>query len=94
MKSINLNPLLKDAYEFTILRHQKPHLKSVSRYPTDVLNQILKDKVDLVFVFNPLGLNDYDVARVYGIANQVSNEKTRMISVMPFKDEPKNTKLD
>ncbi|MHA1243238.1 MAG: hypothetical protein ACTSP7_01575 [Candidatus Heimdallarchaeota archaeon] len=89
--SINLNPLLKDAYEFTILRHQKPNLKSVSRYPTDVLNQIMREKVDMIFAFNPLGLKDHDVAQVYGIANQVSNDKTRMISVMPFRDEPKNT---
>lgn len=89
--SINLNPLLKDAYEFTILRHQKTNLKSVSHYPSDILNQIMKDKVDLIFAFNPLGLKDYDEARIYGIANQVSNEKTNMISVMPYRDEPKNT---
>ncbi|MHA1125824.1 MAG: hypothetical protein ACTSO7_08565 [Candidatus Heimdallarchaeota archaeon] len=89
--SINLNPLLKDAYEFTILRHQKSNLKSVSRYPSDVLNQIMKDKVDMIFAFNPLGLKDHDVARMYGIANQVSNEKTKMLSVVSFKDEPKNT---
>jgi len=89
--SINLNPLLKDAYEYTILRHQKSNISSTSRYPSDILNQVMKEKVDMIFSFNPLGLKDYDEARVFGIANQVSNEKTKMISVVPFRDEPKNT---
>ena len=51
----------------------------------------MKEKADLIFIFNPLGLQEFDTARIYGIANQVAAKKTKMISVMPFKDEPKNT---
>jgi hypothetical protein len=91
--SINLNPLLKDPYEYTIMRNQKPLLKSISRYPSEILNQIMKDKVDLIFASNPLGVMEFNVERIYSIINQVSNEKTKMISDMPFKDEPQNTLL-
>ena len=89
--SIQLISALKDAFEFTISRHNRRNLAFAKSYPSEITNKLMKEKVDGIFMFNPLGLACSDLDQFLGIANQIAKEGTKLLLMIPFKDEPTNT---
>ncbi|NHJ39735.1 MAG: hypothetical protein FK731_06850 [Asgard group archaeon] len=91
--SIQMNTALREAYNYTIQRNDIRNLKVDSNYPSEMLNSLMKDKVDYIFVFNPLGLPFPDLKRYMMIANQVAKKETKIIIQIPLTNQPKNTLL-
>lgn len=89
--SLQLNHALKDAFEYTILRFNKRNLEFSKNYPTEMINKLMREKVDVIYMFNPLGIAIAEMEQFLGIANQISKEGTKLLIMVPFKDEPKNT---
>ncbi|MBK5114408.1 MAG: hypothetical protein KGD59_15235 [Candidatus Heimdallarchaeota archaeon] len=89
--SLQLNTALKEPFEYTIKRYEKGNLESSIIYPSEMLNNLIKEKVDLIFGFNPLGISTPNLDRVLNIASQVSKDGTKLLLYVPYKDEPRNT---
>lgn len=89
--SLQLNTALKEPYEYTIKSYEKRNLECSIMYPSEMLNNIIKDKVDLIFGFNPLGFSMPNLERVLNIASQVSKDGTKLLLYVPYTDEPRNT---
>ena len=89
--SLQLNPLLEKAYEYTIKRFKKENIESSSKYPDTMLTQIQKEKVDLIFLFNPLGISNPSFSKVLNIINQIAKKDTQMVIWVPYLNQPLNT---
>jgi len=89
--SFQLNTALKEPFEYTIQRYKQDNLECSINYPSEMLNNLIKEKVDLIFGFNPLGLSIPELDRVLNISSQVSKNKTILLLYVPYTDEPRNT---
>ncbi|MFW9922523.1 MAG: hypothetical protein ACFFDW_04445 [Candidatus Thorarchaeota archaeon] len=88
--SFNLINSLKDACEYTLARYNKSNVIFSKNYPSEMLNNVMKEKVDRIFMFNPLGLELKEFEKYLNIAQQISCEGTKLIITIPFLDQPKN----
>ncbi len=92
--SIQLDTSLREAYEYTIQRYSNnSNLFSDSKYPSELINKLVSEKVDLIFVFNPFGFHMNNIERYLTLAAQVAKSKTKLIMYVPFINQPKDTIL-
>jgi len=91
--SIQLNSALWEAYEYTIQRYACSNLTSKSKYPSELVNQLMNEKVDLIYLFNPFGFNMNDLDRYLTLASQTAKKGTRLLLYVPFVNQPNNTLL-
>jgi hypothetical protein len=91
--SIQLNSALREAYEYTVKRYESSNLEVSSSYPSEMINNLMKEKVDFIYAFNPLGLPYPNLERYLTIANQVATKGTKLLLQVPFTNQPKHTLL-
>ncbi len=89
--SLQLNPAFRDAYAYTINKFQKKNIKFAIDYPSEMINQLMKDKVDLICMFNPLGIEVREISRFLDISKQISKEGTKLLIQNPLIDDPKHS---
>ncbi len=89
--SMQLNSSLKEAYEYTIQRNNKQNLETSTNYPSEMSRNLIKEKVDFIFSFNPLGFEYPQLDRILNIASQVAHDGTKLLIYVPYHDQPKNT---
>lgn len=91
--SIQSSAALREAYNYTFQRYDTRNLKVSSSYPSEMLNDLMKEKVDYIYVFNPLGLPYPELKRYLMIASQVANKGAKILIQVPFTNQPKNVLL-
>ncbi|MHA1743168.1 MAG: class I SAM-dependent methyltransferase [Candidatus Heimdallarchaeota archaeon] len=89
--SLQLNPLFSEAFEYTIQKTQKTNLSYSTKYPSELLQKLRAEKVDAIFLFNPLGFESPELEKILTIANQVSHDGTKLLLHVPLTKKPKET---
>jgi len=89
--SIQLNPVFCEAYDYTIQKAQRSNLFSSTKYPSELLQKLISEKVDAIFMFNPLGFTSPELEKLLTIAQQVSSAGTRLLLFVPRTKMPKKT---
>ncbi|MBN1329706.1 MAG: hypothetical protein JXA54_09560 [Candidatus Heimdallarchaeota archaeon] len=91
--SIQLESSLREAFEYTIKKFSYSNIFSESKYPSELVNKLMIEKVDLIFLFNPFGFNMKDIDRYLTLASQTARKGTKLVIYVPFVDQPNNTLL-
>ncbi|MCF2143150.1 MAG: class I SAM-dependent methyltransferase [Candidatus Heimdallarchaeota archaeon] len=91
--SLQLNPLFSEAFEYTIQKTQKKNLFYSTKYPSELLQKLRGEKVDAIFLFNPLGFETPELEKILTIANHVSHDGTKLLLQVPFTKKPTETLL-
>ncbi len=89
--SLQTNAAFRDAYNYTINRFQRKNIKFAIDYPSEMMNQLMKDKVDLICLFNPLGIEVREIGRFLDISKQISKKGTKLLIQAPLIDNPKHS---
>lgn len=89
--SLQINDALRDAYAYTVNRFQRKNIKYAIEYPSEMMNQLMKDKVELICLFNPLGIEVREIGRFLDISKQISKEETKLLIQAPIIDDPKHS---
>ncbi|MHA1220276.1 MAG: hypothetical protein ACTSQB_00940 [Candidatus Heimdallarchaeota archaeon] len=89
--SLQLNPSLREAFEYNIQRYKIANLTCDSNYPSEMFNLLVNEKVDIIYLFNPFGLSIADFNRLIALASQVATKGTKLLMHVPFKDQPNET---
>lgn len=87
--SLQIHAAFRDAYNYTINRFQRKNIKFAIEYPSEMMNQLMKDKVELICLFNPLGIEVREIGRFLDISKQISEEGTKLLIQNPLTDDPK-----
>ncbi|MBD3189375.1 MAG: hypothetical protein GF308_01965 [Candidatus Heimdallarchaeota archaeon] len=88
--SIQLTKELNEAYDYTLMRYNKQNLAFTTSYVSPIIRKLVKDKVDLIFGFNLLNLQNGKQNQILKLANQVAHENTSLLFYTPFANEPQN----
>ncbi len=89
--SMQINAAFRDAYDYTINRFQRKNIQFSIEYPSEMMNQLMKEKVDLICLFNPLGIEVREISRFLDISQQIAKDGTKLLIQTPFIDEPKHS---
>lgn len=81
----------KDAYAYTINKFQRKNIEFSIEYPSEMMKTLMKEKVDLITLFNPLGIEIREIGRFLDISKQISFKGTKMLIQSPFSGNPKNS---
>ena len=81
----------KDAYSYTINKFQRKNVEYSVDYPSEMMNKLMKEKVDLITLLNPLGIEIREIGRFLNISKQISLEGTKMLIQSPVTNNPKNS---
>lgn len=86
--SLSLNTSFRDASEYSITRNAPKNLFFTKDYPSELVSKAIKEKVGLIFMMNPLGVDIKNIKKYLNIAEQVSKKGTKLLLVTPFSDSP------
>lgn len=89
--SIQLTKELNEAYNYTLMRYHKQNLTFTTSYVSPMIRKLVNEKVDLIFGFNLLNLQNGKQNQVLKLANQVAHENTSLLFYTPFNNEPQNS---
>ena len=90
-KIYSLQPIsaFKDAYEYTLNRNRKNNINYSVEYPSDMINQLMKEKVDLITMFNPLGIETKEIGKFLDISQEIATEGSKLLIQSPLTDLPR-----
>jgi len=89
--SLQLNPTLKEAFEYTIQKYQCDNVEYSTSYPSELTNKLMKEKIDLIYAINPLGMANPELTYILNIITQFVNSGSKIVYYAPLIEQPKNT---
>jgi hypothetical protein len=88
--ALQLNASLRDAFHYNVVKENRFNLEVSSSYPSEMISQLMKNKVKYIYIYNPIGLTNPSIEHYLKIVSQLANDGTKILLQVPLKNQQKN----